>query len=261
MGTAYGPALDTWVEQDPRPVDCVTALVDQFRKNAERRLFALGERYPLIFYTEQLSLGTPGALNPDDLAWLSGLCTRLQPLWIGAPLAFSRSHEVDLRGNLPLCLDTTTLDIVCEHATQIMEACGARLLFSNIASLIEVESPIAEPEFLNRLCAASGCGVRLDVTNLLMNAISHRFDPLDWVRGIDAENIVELRFGGLLESNGTSTLDGNGSIDAETWTVVEDILSQTSVDAITFERNGKSSPLSELETDLNRLRETVGATI
>jgi uncharacterized protein (UPF0276 family) len=69
------------------------------------------------------------------------------------------------------------------------------LLENNIYAEGVPQQEMSEPMFLNRLCAATGCGIVLDIHNLYANAITCGIDALSFLDRVDLTRVVEIHVG------------------------------------------------------------------
>jgi uncharacterized protein (UPF0276 family) len=142
---------------------------------------------------------------------------------------------------------------MAEHASEIMENCHKPLLIENIVSHIVIDGEMSEPEFLNRLCENSGCGLLLDLTALVVNARNHGFDPSGWLRELDLENVMGLHLGGYALRDGHWEDSHDAPIADDVWALAERILATVPVKAAILERDAKFPPAGELREELRRI--------
>jgi uncharacterized protein (UPF0276 family) len=251
-GVAYRPALASWVDTRPREIECLEITAEQFYKGGEALARSLASAYPVVVHTSRLSLGTPGALDRQELGWFVSLVREVTPRWIGEHLGFRRTDEVDLGYPTPTLLDADALSVFTDHCREVMDRCGTRLLVENITSPLVIRGAMSEPEFLNRLCEASGCGVLLDVTALLVNSRNHGVDGRSWLGALDPSHVVQLHVGGArLGDDGW--LDTHGDhVDDEVWALAADVLARAPVRAIVLERDERFPPAADLAAELRR---------
>jgi hypothetical protein len=80
-------------------------------------------------------------------------------------------------------------------------------LIENPSSYLQfAESTIPEWEFLSAVSAQSGCGILLDVNNIYVSAVNHRFDPLLYIRSVSPKNVEEIHLAGF-DTNGLCLID------------------------------------------------------
>lgn len=130
------------------------------------------------------------------------------------------------------------------------ERCRTPLLLENIATHIQVEGEMAEPDFLNRLCDEAGCGLLLDVTNLFVNSRNHGFDPYAWLRELDPSRIGQLHVVGYTHRDGRWLDLHAEAIQEEVLDLTRAVLARAPVPAIIIERDLN---LVELTPELEKL--------
>ena len=255
IGIGYRTQLAPWIELCPGNVECLEITASDFYKGSQRRILFLGSKFSLIVRGGGLSLGTPGPLNLSELGWFSSVVAAADPLWITEPLGFSRTAEVDLFSSNPVCPNQQTLEILVDHVLEVMERFRKRVLLENISSHLRIHGSMAETELLNSLCDRTGCGILLDVTNLLVNSRNHGFDPRCWIRELNPETIVQLRLAGHSSRDGRWEDIVQDSIQDDLWTLVGDVISYAPPTAITLEWD-RHFPILQIERELRTLRET-----
>ena len=55
---------------------------------------------------------------------------------------------------------------------------------------------MTEWEFLDAMCARTGCDLLLDVNNIYVSATNHGFDPLAYLDGIPADRVRQIHLAG-----------------------------------------------------------------
>ena len=252
-GIGYRPALASWVDTRPPEIQCLEIIAEQFYMGGRARARSLSTIYPVVVHTSRLSLGTPGALDEQELDRLVALTCEVDPLWVSDHLGFRRTDEVDLGHPTPIPLDGDMLTVFTDHCREVMDRCGKRLLVENIASPLAISPVMSEPEFLNRLCEASGCGLLVDVMGLVVNSRTHGFDARCWLGLLEPRHIVQLHLGGVGSRNDVWLDTRGGDIDDEVWTLAADVLTRAPVQAVVLERDERFPPGSHLAAELRRV--------
>lgn len=142
------------------------ALIDSVRARCEVSLHGVG-----------LGLGSAVGVDSRHLARLAELVARVDPLRVSDHACFARAplpgetmpvHGADL---LPLAFTPASLDILCDNVSRVQDALRRPILVENLSAYWAFEDDcIAEPEFLAALCHRAGCGLLLDLNNLVVNA-------------------------------------------------------------------------------------------
>jgi uncharacterized protein (UPF0276 family) len=211
-----------------------------------RFLEAIAAEYPLSLHGVGLSIGGEGDLDPAHLKRLRHLAERYRPASFSEHLAWSTHDSAYFNDLLPLPYTAATLERVVRHVDKAQQAVGMRLLLENPSTyLLFEESTIEECDFLARVAGQSGCGLLLDVNNVMVSAVNHRLDPVAYVDRFPIELVGEIHLAGYDE-----TVDGAGDrllIDAHGTTVRPDVIE---LYRHTLSRTGPVATLIEWDNDV-----------
>jgi uncharacterized protein (UPF0276 family) len=187
-----------------------------------RWLEAIRERYPLSLHGVALSIGAARALDKAHLGRLKTLVERYRPQSFSEHLAWSTHDSGFLNDLLPLPYTEETLARVSAHVDETQQALGVRMLLENPSTYVLFEeSTIDEIDFLAAVAEKTGCGLLLDVNNVMVSAVNHRLDPYAYLDRFPVERVGEVHLAGYDE-----TVDGAGDrllIDAHATTVKNDV--------------------------------------
>ena len=188
-----------------------------------RHLAAIAERYSLSLHGVGLSIGGEDDLDREHLKRLRRLVERYRPASFSEHLAWSTHDSAYLNDLLPLPYTESTLERVARNVDEAQQAVGQRLLLENPSTYVLFEeSTIEETDFLARVAARSGCGLLLDVNNVMVSAVNHRLDPVAYLDRFPVELVGEIHLAGYDEA-----VDGAGDrllIDAHGSPVKPDVV-------------------------------------
>jgi uncharacterized protein (UPF0276 family) len=222
-------------------------------------LRAARETWPVSLHGVGLSLGSAVGLDPWHLDRLARLVQRVDPVRVSDHASFARAprrqgaaavHAGDL---LPIAFTAASLAIMAANVQQVQERLRRPILVENLSAYLRwSDDHLAEPEFFNELARRTGCGILLDVNNLVVNALNELgHDRLDaaaaaacrWVDAIDAAAVGEIHLAGYSDT-GDIVIDDHGSrVHAPVWQVF----------AHAVHRLGPRPTLIEWDTDLPTL--------
>ena len=206
-------------------VDFIEVHSENFFGEGGAALALLGqarEHYPVSLHGVGLALGSAEGLDPWHLDHLARLVERVQPVRVSDHASFAR---VALRGGgpvvhgsdlLPIAFTDASLDLMVEHVQQVQERLRRPILVENLSAYLRWEDDyLAEPEFFNALARRSGCGLLLDVNNLVVNALNRcASDPTAeacaWVDALDAGIAGEIHLAGY-NATWPLVIDDHGS--------------------------------------------------
>ena len=215
--------------------------------------------WPLSLHGVGLSLGSAAGLDDWHVERLAGLVERFEPVRVSDHAAFARAprrpgaalaHANDL---LPVAFTDAALDIMVANVQRVQERLRRPILVENVAAYLRwADDSIAEPEFFNRLARRSGCGVLLDLNNLVVNALNDGADAVAaacrWVDALDAGSVGEIHLAGYRDA-GDIVIDDHGSrVHDDVWEVYRHAL----------QRLGPRPTLVEWDTALPPLEVLLG---
>ncbi len=160
-------------------------------------LTAIRNDYPLSLHGVGLSIGADGPLNQDHLGRLKVLADRYEPGLMSEHLAWSTHDGIFLNDLLPVPYTTETLTRVCDHIDELQETVGRTILLENPSTYLEFEdSEMSELAFLKAIAERSGCGLLLDLNNVLVSSTNHGFDAEAYVDAFPVEHVGEFHLAG-----------------------------------------------------------------
>jgi len=155
------------------------------------------KHYPVALHGTALSIGSSDPVDLDYLKRLKELIERLDPFIVSDHLCWSGVEGNVLHDLLPLPFTQEAIDHTVRHIQQVQEFLGRRILIENVSTYVTYRhSAIPEWEFLTETARRSGSGILLDLNNIYVNSVNHRFDPYEYVRNIPRELVGQFHLGG-----------------------------------------------------------------
>lgn len=211
-----------------------------------RALAAIAARYPLSLHGVGLSIGAARPLDRQHLARLRALIDRYRPASFSEHLAWSTHDCGFLNDLLPLPYTAETLERVSDHVDQVQQATGRRMLLENPSTyVLFTDSTIDEIDFLEAVSTRSGCGLLLDVNNVMVSAVNHRRDPFDYIDRFPLHLVGEIHLAGYDET--TDSAGDRLLIDAHGCAVSDDVVA---LYRHTIARGGPVATLIEWDNDV-----------
>ena len=219
---------------------------------ARAALLEARRHWPVSLHGVGLALGSAVGLDAWHLDRLAELVDCVDPVFVSDHASFARVasptgaapvHGADL---LPVAFTPASLDLMVAHVQQVQERLRRPILVENLAVVLRwADEPMSEPEFFNALTRRSGCGVLLDVNNLVVNALNRAEpDPVAsacaWVDALSPDTVGEIHLAGY-DDSGPLVIDDHGSrVHPPVWQVFRHAV----------HRLGRRPTLIEWDTDL-----------
>ncbi|MDB5640885.1 MAG: hypothetical protein JWN07_202 [Hyphomicrobiales bacterium] len=144
-----------------------------------------------------LSIGGDAPLDADHLAALARLCERHQPECFSEHLAWSTHDGAFFNDLLPLPYTRATLDRVCAHIDQTQTVLRRRMWLENPATYLLFDaSEMSETDFLRAVVRRTGCGLLLDINNVVVCAANHGFEARDYLAAFPLDAVQEIHLAG-----------------------------------------------------------------
>jgi uncharacterized protein (UPF0276 family) len=167
-----------------------------------RALEAMRRDFPISLHGVCMSIGGERPLDSAHLARFRGLVERYEPALVSEHLAWSTHETTFFNDLLPLPYTQATLDRVCEHIDQVQQAIRRPMLLENPSTYAAFrDSTMSETDFIRAVARRTGCGLLLDVNNVLVSAINHGFSALDYLSDFPLADVGEIHLAGHAEQS------------------------------------------------------------
>jgi uncharacterized protein (UPF0276 family) len=199
---------------------------------AHRYLEAIRRDHRLSVHGVGLSLGGPGMPSDAELKARAALVARYQPDQFSEHLAWCRADGEYFNDLLPVAYTRESLAQVVRHVSAVQESLGQRILIENPATYLRfATSTLSEPEFITELVRISGCGLLLDVNNIIVSANNHGFDPYEYLDALPLHAVGEVHLAGHAVRNDSAGraifIDSHdGPVQEVTWSLYQALIAR-----------------------------------
>ena len=238
-------------------VDFFEVIAEQFF-GAERlrRLARLAECVPVVPHGVGLSIGTAAPVPGAYLDQVAAVCSVIDPPFFSDHLSMTTVPGIDIGHLAPLWFTEELLRNVAENVQIVQERLDRPLVLENITYLFDIpESDLAQHEFFTELCRTTGCGILLDLTNVYTNGRNHAFEPLEFLRRLPLDRVVQLHLAGGFWSDDVLIDSHSADVPEEVWQLFDDVRPElTSLRACLLEHDHEFPPMETLVRQVGRAR-------
>lgn len=219
-----------------------------------RDLRGFTERYPFVCHGLSLSLGGPSPL--DEM-----LLTKTRQFMDAHGIQLYTEHlsycsdDGHLYDLLPIPFTEEAVKHVAARIRRAQDILERRIAIENASTY--TAAPIAEMDelaFIRAVLDEADCDLHLDVNNVYVNSVNHRYDPLDFIRALPSERIVYLHVAGhyveapdlLVDTHGADVID-------PVWALLDQTYRIHGAAPTLLERDFNIPPLGELTREVEQI--------
>lgn len=198
-----------------------------------RLLTRMREHFPLSVHGVGLSIGSEKGLDAMHLSRLKSIVERYEPEQVSEHLAWSTHDDSYFNDLLPVPYDIETLDRVCDHIDMVQSVLRRKILLENPSTYALFErSTMSETDFIREIARRTGCGLLLDVNNVLVSSVNNRLKPLMYLHDFPLDLVEEIHLAGHAEDEDEDgarlLIDAHDRpVDDAVWHLFNIVISQT----------------------------------
>ena len=188
-------------ESEPQPrVDWLEILSENYMVPGGAPLWHLDrirQDFPMVMHGVSLNIGSSDPLNPHYLRDLKTLVQRVQPAWVSDHLCWTGVNGLNMHDLLPLPYTQTMLRHVSDRIQRVQDFLGQRLVIENPSTYVAfAANEMPEWAFMGELLRLADCELLLDVNNVYVSSVNHRFDPHLYIDAIPAARVRQIHLAG-----------------------------------------------------------------
>lgn len=223
-----------------------------------RWLARIRDQFPVSFHSVGLSMGDPAGVDRDELERLAALVDRYQPALVSDHLSWSSLGGEQIPDLLPLPMTDATLDHFADQVNRVQERLSRKILVENPSRMTAFKADTYnEVGFLHALARRTGCGLLVDVNNILVARTNLGLDPHTYVDSLDGSLIGEIHVAGHAieqhEDDALLAIDDHGSpVSEECFALLERLVGRIGPRPVLLERDNDIPEFVELVEEAAR---------
>ncbi len=248
-----GPLLD----MDQGEVDFMEAAPENWigvGGRFDRQFRELAERYPLALHGLSLDIGGPDPLDTALVRAVRELMDSARVPVYSEHLTYcaAEGHLYDL---LPIPFTEEAVHYVAGRVRQVQDIIGRPIALENASYYAQAHTDLSEAEFIGAVLAESGCDLLLDVNNIYVNSINHRYDPIEFLDALPLDRARYIHIAGHYDEAEDLKVDTHGAdVIDPVWRLLEEAYQRLGPLPTLLERDFNLPPLSSLLTEVGRIR-------
>ncbi len=155
------------------------------------------EQYKVIQHGVSLYFGSKDKLDRTQLKKLKELVKRTKTPFLSDHLCWGSVDGTYSHDLLPLPYTFEAVKNTANRIKFVSDYLEIPVCVENVSSYTEFnDSEMNEWEFLSEVVERADCGILLDVNNIYVSSQNHSFDPMDYLKGVQAERVGQIHIAG-----------------------------------------------------------------
>jgi uncharacterized protein (UPF0276 family) len=246
------------IARAPGPVDWFEVLSDHYLGVGGKRralLERLRAAHPLALHGVSLSIAGSEPLDPAYLDGLAALAAWVDPVFVSDHLCWTALGGHESHDLLPVACTQEVLEHVAARVAQVQDKLRRRLLLENASAYVAFRArEMEEADFLAELARRTGCGVLLDVNNLVVNAANLGVDPKRALEALPLDAVGYLHLAGHAVLPDVRIDTHDAEVPSAVWTLFEAAARRFPAAGVILERDDNLPEYGELIAELAQAR-------
>ena len=211
------------------------------------------ERYPFLCHGLSLNLGGPAPLDEAFLHRLKQFLDVHGIRFYSEHLSYCADdgHLYDL---LPIPFTEEAVRHVASRIRRTQDILERRIAIENVSFYAAPGQEMSEIAFINAVLEEADCDLLLDVNNIYVNSINHRYDAEGFLKALPGERIAYGHVAGHYEEAEDLRVDTHGSeVIDPVWDLLRKAYDQFGVFPTLLERDFNIPPLPDLVAEVDTI--------
>jgi len=219
-----------------------------------KRLREFTEKNDFVCHGLSLSIGSPAPLDEDFVRQVGEFLKQHQVKTYSEHLTYC-SDDGHLYDLLPIPFTEEAVDYVAERILRVQDILGQRIAMENASYYTPAPgSEMQEIDFINAVLEKADCALLIDINNIYVNSVNHRYDPVEFMQGLPAERIAYAHIAGHYNEAEDLIVDTHGAdVIDNVWDLLDRAYEHFGVFPTLLERDFNIPPVAELLTEVNRI--------
>lgn len=214
----------------------------------------LTERFPFICHGLSLSIGGPAPLDEAFLQRLKRFLREHRIRSYSEHLSYC-SDDGHLYDLLPIPFTGEAVRYVTDRIRRVQDILEQRIAIENVSYYAAPGKAMEEIDFLTAVLQEADCDLLLDVNNIYVNSINHRYDAETFLQQLPTARIRYVHVAGHYREAEDLIVDTHGAdVIDPVWQLLEKTYQHFGVIPTLLERDFNLPPLADLLQEVAVIR-------
>jgi len=216
---------------------------------------AFTEQHDFVCHGLSLSIGSPAPLDVDFVKRVGKFLKQHDIKLYSEHLSYcgDEGHLYDL---LPIPFTEDAVKHVVERIQRVQDIIGERIAMENVSYYAAPGQEMSEIEFVNTVLEQADCLLHLDVNNIYVNSINHRYNAEEFLNAMPGDRMAYIHIAGHYDEAEDLIVDTHGSdVIDPVWDLLEKTYERFGVIPTLLERDFNIPPMNELLGEVDKIAE------
>jgi uncharacterized protein (UPF0276 family) len=212
------------------------------------------DRFPFVCHGLSLSIGGPSPLDRTFVRKLRQFMDDYDIRAYSEHLSYCTDdgHLYDL---MPIPFTGEAVSYVAGRIAQVQDMLGRRMAIENVSYYAAPGAELSEIDFINAVISEADCDLLLDVNNIYVNSVNHRYDPVEFLRALPGDRIAYGHIAGHTNEAEDLIIDTHGADVIEpVWELLARAYARFGVFPTLLERDFNLPPVTELLDEVRQIK-------
>lgn len=212
------------------------------------------ERYPLLIHGLSLSIGGPSPLNESLLRDIKAFMAEHDIRFYSEHLSYC-GDDGQLYDLMPIPFTEEAVSYVAGRIRRAQDILEQRMAVENVSYYAPSDTSMSEIDFTRAVLEEADCDLLLDINNIVVNSINHKYDARAFMLAMPKERIKYFHIAGHLVEAEDLRIDTHGdSVGDAAWQLLADAYEHFGPVPTLLERDFNFPPLGELLKEVRRIK-------
>lgn len=258
LGLRRGQLMEELEQHFPASIDFMEVAPENWipmGKSLTRRFKAFTEKVPFVTHGLSLSIGGPSPLDIDFVKDVKGFMQEHDIRCYSEHLSYC-SDDGHLYDLLPIPFTEEAVHYVADRIRNVQDILEQRIAMENVSFYAMPSTELSEIEFINAVLEEADCDLHIDINNIYVNSVNHRYDAEAFMKQLPGERIVYAHIAGHYDEAEDLIVDTHGAdIIEPVWDLLDKAYQHFGVFPTLVERDFNIPPLEVLIKEVEQVRE------
>ena len=179
-----------------------------------KRFRAFTEKVPFVTHGLSLSLGSPAPLDEKFVQDVKIFLDQFKIRCYSEHLSYC-SDDGHLYDLMPIPFTQEAVKYVADRIKRVQEILERKIAVENVSYYAAPGKEMDEIDFINAVLEEADCELLLDVNNIYVNSVNHRYDPIEFLQALPKERIAYCHVAGhyneaedlIVDTHGADVID------------------------------------------------------